>query len=153
MSNTGIKLKVNNVVRIPVTFDEQFCKRWFQFLTPFHTLTKKEEDVMAWILFERYRLSKVISNNALIDKVLFSTDGKKKLREECHLSLPHFQVIMSHLRSKGLIIENRVNPKFIPNITDSENFKLLLLFEFHEAPNKRDSQEVSDGGDSNQEDK
>lgn len=145
-------LKVNNVVRVPVTFDEKFCKRWFQFLTPFHSLTNKEIDIMAWILFERYQLSKVIADNSLIDKVLFSEDGKRKLRRECNLSLPHFQVIMSHLRQKGLIVDNVVNPKFIPNITNTENFKLLLVFEFNESNNKTDSQEISGGGETDSED-
>lgn len=145
-------IKVNNVIRIPITFDEKFCKRWFQFLTPFHNLTNKEMDIMAWILFERYKLSKVIVESSLIDKVLFSEDGKRKLRRECNLSLPHFQVIMSHLRQKGLIVDNMVNPKFIPNITNDESFKLLLVFEFNEGSNKESSKEISSRGEADTED-
>lgn len=57
-------------------------------------------------------------------------DTRKKVREECNMSLPHFQVIMGKLRKRKVIIDGKINPKFIPNINEDSNMlQLLLLFE------------------------
>ena len=59
-----------------------------------------------------------------------SEDTKKKVREESNISLAHFQVIMGKLRRNKVIIDNKINPRFIPNITDENgSFKLMLLFD------------------------
>ena len=44
-------------------------------------------------------------------------------------TLPHFQVIMGKLRKSKVLLDNRVNPKFIPNIDNPSSFRLLLNFE------------------------
>ena len=37
---------------------------------------------------------------------------------------------MGKLRRNGLIVNNKINPRFIPNITeDNGSFKLMLLFD------------------------
>lgn len=59
-----------------------------------------------------------------------SEDTKKKVREECNITLPHFQVIMGKLRKSKVIIDGKINPRFIPNVdTETGYFQLLLLFE------------------------
>ena len=59
-----------------------------------------------------------------------SDDTKRKVREECNITLPHFQVIMSKLRKNKVIIDGKINPRFIPNIDgDTGVFQLLLFFE------------------------
>ena len=73
----------------------------------------------------------VISDDNLLDSVLMSEDTKRSLRDECNIKHPHFQVIMSKLRKANIILENRLNPRFIPNVKEENgNFKLLLLFKF-----------------------
>jgi hypothetical protein len=47
-----------------------------------------------------------------------SEDVKKKVREECHITLPHFQVIMGKLRKNKVIVDGKINPRFIPNINE-----------------------------------
>ena len=90
--------------------------------------------------FTRYRLSDDrlfisegflnIKDDEILDRVTMSEDTKKKVREECGITLPHFQVIMGKLRKSNVIVDNKINPKFIPNIDEeSGNFKLLLLFD------------------------
>ena len=59
-----------------------------------------------------------------------SEDVKKKVREECGITLQHFQVIMGKLRKNNVIIDGKINPKFIPHITEENGiFQLLLLFD------------------------
>lgn len=122
--------KANNVVRIPCSLDGSFFRYWFMFLKPFHKLTDREIDVITSFVKHRYELSKVIKDDDILDKVVMSEDTKRKVREECNITLPHFQVIMGKLRSSKVIIDGKINPRFIPNIEEEDGFfKLLLLFE------------------------
>lgn len=125
--------RADNVIRIPTSLKGKFFRYWFEFLEPFHHLTKREIEVIACFARHRYELSKAIkdSNVLDIDKIIMSEDTKKKVREECNISPAHFQVIMGKLRKNKVIIDGKINPRFIPNIPDDgETFQLLLLFEF-----------------------
>lgn len=129
-----ITKKANNIVRIPTSLNGKFFKYWFEFLKPFHKLTNRELDVIAGLVKHRYELSKVIKDTDILDKVTMSEDTKEKVRIECKLGKPYFQVIMSKLRHNNLIIEDRINPRFLPNIKgEDNNFQLLLLFDFNES--------------------
>ena len=122
--------KPNNIARVPCSLDKSFFRYWLMFLEPFHKLTKREIDVAASFVKQRYELSKVIKDSEILDRVTMSEDTKRKVREECNMTLPHFQVIMGKLRKSKVIIDNKINPRFIPNIReDSGTFQLLLLFE------------------------
>lgn len=122
--------KANNVIRIPTSLDGKFFRYWFMFLQPFHKLTERETDVITAFVKHRYELSKVIKDEDILDRVTMSEDTKKKVREECDITLPHFQVIMGKLRKNGVIIDGKINPRFIPNISEeSGHFQLMLLFE------------------------
>lgn len=122
--------KPDNIVRIPCSLDKSFFRLWFKFLEPFHKLTDREIDVITSFVKQRYELSKVIKDNEILDKVTMSEDTKKKVRGECNITLPHFQVIMGKLRKNKVIIDGKINPRFIPNIDEETGiFQLLLLFE------------------------
>ncbi len=122
--------KPNNIVRVPCSLSRGFFRYWFMFLEPFHKLTDREIDVITSFVKQRYELSKVIKDNEILDKVTMSEDTKKKVREECNITLPHFQVIMGKLRKNKVIIDGKINPRFIPNIDEETGtFQLLLLFE------------------------
>lgn len=123
-------IKPNNVIRIPCTLDTLF-RYWLEFLIPFHNLTSRETDVAAAFLKERYLLSKVILDGDLIDRTLMSEDTQKKLREECNLGDPHFQVIKSKLKQKKFFIDGRVNPRLVPNVREENGlFQLLLVLDY-----------------------
>ena len=60
-------------------------------------------------------------------------DTKKRVREECNVTLPHFQVIMSKLKKSKVIINNKINPRFIPNFKPREStFQVLFYFKLEE---------------------
>ena len=120
----------NNIVRVPCSLSKNFFRYWFMFLEPFHNLTDREIDVITSFVKQRYELSKVIKDNDILDKVTMSEDTKRKVREECNITLPHFQVIMGKLRKNKVIVDGKINPRFIPNIDEETGtFQLLLLFE------------------------
>ena len=55
---------------------------------------------------------------------------EKKIIDECGITLSHFYVLTSNLRSKGILTETGINPKLIPRISKDNNgyCQLLLLF-------------------------
>ena len=71
MENKSAGPRPNNTIRIPCDLNSLF-RYWLKFLTPFHNLTSRELDVATAFLKERYRLSKVILDNDLIDRTLMS---------------------------------------------------------------------------------
>lgn len=122
--------RVNNIVRIPTSLQGRFFRYWVDFLHPYHKLTSRESEVITAFLKERYNLSKKVSDPEILDTILMSDDIQRKVREECGMSRSHFQVIMGKLKKSGILENNKINPKFIPNIREDENsFQLLLLFE------------------------
>lgn len=125
--------KSNNIVRIPCSKSNSFFKYWFMFLEPLHKLTNKEIEVMAAFINKRHALSKSILSEEILDKVTLGEETKRNIREELGINFSHFQVIMVNLRKKGAIKDGRINPKFIPNLSeDDENFQLMIHFDFKE---------------------
>lgn len=123
-------MKMNNVVRVPTSINGKFFRFWLEFLEPFHSLTKRELDVATSFLKHRYELAKVIKDPDILDKVTMGEETRRKIRTECKMTLPHFQVVMSKLREGKFVIYNKINPRFIPNIEVGEGyFSLLILFE------------------------
>ena len=114
----------DNVILVPCT-KKSFFYKWLEFLKPFHSLTNREMEIAASFLAKREELSKVISDNSIIDSVLMSEDTKKKIRE-------HFQVVMGELRKSKFIDNNSINPKFIPNLSDDNNVMLLIYYKFND---------------------
>lgn len=120
--------KPNNVVKVKATIGIDLFKKWFIFLKPFHNLTNREIDVIACLTKERYELSKAISDETLLDKVVMSDDTKRKVREECGITLPHFQVIMSKLKKSQVIVDNKINPRYIPIFKPGDTTFSVLFY-------------------------
>ena len=126
-----VKKGVDNVVRIPCKLDYSFFKMWFMFLQPFHHLTEREMEVATSFVKQRYQRSKVVCDNEILDRLVMSEDTKRKVREECNITLPHFQVIMGKLRKNNIIVDGKLNPRYIPRVIEENgSFKLMLLFDF-----------------------
>lgn len=127
----GSKLpKPNNVVTVPYGEDIDFFRGWCIFLRPFVKMTDRETDVMASFLKQRYELSKVISDQGILDSQLMSKSTANKVIEECNISPQHFYVIMGNLRKNKIVTDTGLNPRLIPNIRVDDNgiFQLMVLF-------------------------
>jgi len=121
--------KPDNVIGIPTTLDK-FFRYWVEFLRPLHGLTEREIDVITAFLKKRYELSKDILDPIKLDKYLMNEGTKAEIRDECHISPAHFQVIMGKLRKSKIIKDGNINRKFIPNIkSDGDTIQLLLYFQ------------------------
>lgn len=121
--------KPNSVIALKSSLTGSFFKIWLEFLKPFHKLTKRETDVLASFLKQRYGLSKVIKDQEVLNKYTMNEETKRKVREECGISQAHFQVIMTKLKKSKMIENGKIHPKFIPRVEeDAKDFQLLLSF-------------------------
>ena len=122
--------KPNNVIALKSSLSGRFFRIWLEFLRPFHKLTERETDVMAAFLKQRFELSKVVSDQEVLNKLTMSEDTKRKVRDDCNISQAHFQVIMTKLKKSKMIDNGKINPRFIPRVEqDAKSFQLLLSFE------------------------
>ena len=121
------KYKPNNAFNVPVTKLLDFFKWWCVFLRPFIPLTDREIDVVASLLKQRWELSKLIKDPPVLDAMSMSSATLDKVAEECKMTKPHFYVVMSSLKKKG-IIDGYITPKLIPNLKEEGKFKLTILF-------------------------
>lgn len=122
--------KPNSVIALKGNLSGSFFRIWLEFLRPFHKLTERETDVMASFLKHRFELSRVVSDQGLLNSLTMSEDTKKKVRDDCNISQAHFQVIMTKLKKSKMIDNGNINPRFIPRVEhNAKNFQLLLSFE------------------------
>lgn len=122
---------VNNVIKIPSKLETDFFKYWLEFLKPFHNMSPRECEVIAELLRTRYELSKVVKDPILLEKITLSEEYREKVRHTLGITANHFQVILCKLRKSGVLLDDRINPKFIPNVTEDNSngsFKLLFIF-------------------------
>lgn len=129
--------RANNVIRIPTSLQDKFFRIWIEFLTPLHNLTNREKDIVAAFIKARHELSKSIIDDSLLDRVVMSEDTKSKIKEECRVSDAFFQVILGKLKKTKVIVDGRINPKFIPkNLSPGDKaFQLLLYFDLDDNNN------------------
>ena len=129
------KRSPNNLIKVPVTSKKDFFKWWCIFLRPFVNLTNREIDVVSSFLKQRWELSKIVSDPAILDAMVMSDDTKKKVMEECSITLQHFYVVMSNLRKHKVLKGTIINPRLIPNIreTDNDCFELRIIFKQEET--------------------
>lgn len=136
------KILPNNVIRLPTSYDNFFIW-WFKFLEPYHRLTPKEIELAAEFVKKHIELSKGITDPKLLDKVLMLEETKREIRESLNMKYPNFQVLLSNLRKNKVIENDKLNPRFIPNLKIDENdFKLLFLFQIKDVDKTDSSKSV-----------
>lgn len=127
-----MKRIADNVIRIPTTLDGgNFFKYWFNFLKPLHGLTNRETEILTELATKRFELSEFISDDYLLDQAMLSSDSRKEIRDKFGISANNLATIITVLRKNKLLIDNKINPRFLPNVKkDDKNFKLLFFFDF-----------------------
>lgn len=114
-----------NVQSFDVT-KENFFRMWLLILQPFLKLRNKELDALAKMLYHRYLISLEVRNKEMIDDLLFSKKVKDKIIEELDIKDYSFDMIITALRKKKIIIGKTINKQVIPTINEPfTNFKLI----------------------------
>ena len=120
--------KPDNAVKLTVGIERLF-QLWLTFLKPIHKLTDGEMRLASEFLLKRHELQREIQNEQLVDVASMSSEVKKEVMTKLQMDNRYFQVVMSRMRCKKFILNNAINPKFIPMLNDSNVFRLLLYFD------------------------
>tara|TARA_R110000851_G_scaffold71614_3_gene159203 strand:+ start:5902 stop:6315 length:414 start_codon:yes stop_codon:yes gene_type:complete len=109
---------------------KKFFMYWLQFLKPYHKLRDKEIEMLSLFLNKRYELSKKITDEDILDTMLFDKRIKDQIKEEMNYSNHQvFNNMLSSLRTKGVIVNGKINKGLIPELTGlGKNFKLIFNF-------------------------
>ena len=130
------------VLTIPCTPSDEkdFFLRWVEYLRPRHGLTPTEQKVLAACLRHRYELSKSITDPVVLEETCLNEANREKLKQELGMSSPQLTGVLASLKNAKVIApKNKLNgraeyykiaPSFIPDIDDSGEFKLLLVFKY-----------------------
>ena len=131
----------SSITQIPCTLDK-FFKYWLQFTAPLHKLQNKDIEVLSFILKKRYELSKVITDDNVIDSYLLSREIRDQMLEESGETRSNFQVTLSKLRKQGVISpDGKINKRFIPNLdNDSLRFELMIIFDIKDGTKQTSSE-------------
>lgn len=126
---------VSNVVRVCCKPDKDFFRMWLDFLTPVHKMTYREKDAVAAILKRRYILGKVIHDDALLDKAVFSAGQKKEIAKDAGITEGYLKVLLCKLRAKGVIKGESINRLLLPKgVTEgSKSCSMLVYYDFDES--------------------
>lgn len=122
-----ITIKSNQ--KLKMSLDGDFFRAWVEFLRPLHKLAKREMDVLAAFLKERYELNKVITDQNVLDKMLMSRETKQKIRGDCNMSIKQFQGINTKFKKNGVVKDGKIPLTLIPNIKE-EGVGLMIYFSF-----------------------
>ena len=99
-------------------------------MLPMVKMTPKEIDVVSNLLYQRWKLSQVITDPAVLDSQLMSNDTLSKVIKACNITRQHFYVLMSNLKKHKVITKTGINPRLLPNIPaeGDDTFQFLILF-------------------------
>lgn len=137
----------DSVLRIPCSSEGDFIKTWLTFLTPLHKMTPSIVALAGEIIRKRVELSRVISDDDILDKFLFSDEKiRKEIMSNCNISSSNYHVGITKLKKAGFFIDGKVNPKFVPKIDEgATKYSMMLLFTI---PEKNDGSTESSKEDS-----
>lgn len=121
------KFHNTNIQSLVLKNRQQFFHSWLTILQPFLKLRKREIDVLSKILYYNYEIGKDIKNEDLKYELLFSSKIRKQIAKEIGIKDCDFGNILSTLRKKSMIINNRINPSIIPKVSnDFKSFNLVF---------------------------
>lgn len=122
-------MKPNNTIVLKCT-EDSFLRTWMEFLAPFHRLTSRERDVAARLLKQYFRLKAEIDDPEVLRDVLWSRTSRKDMMTSLGMSSAHFQMVLAKLKKAGIIVNDDLNPKFIPHMSDNPRHMLCIVFDW-----------------------
>ncbi len=110
-----------------------FFRLWVAWLAPYHKLTAREQDVMARVLFQYFKIMrKTTTDPSIINELLWTQESRKDMRESLQMSQAHFQIILGKLRKNGVLREDKsIEPRYIPHLSNMDTrFFMQICFDW-----------------------
>ncbi len=96
---------------------------------PMHKMTEQEIKIVTLFLYYYNEEKSNFAREADLWKHLFSYDMKLKIREKLGINNPVFQNLLTSLRKKKVIQDNKISSYYLLNINaDDEAFELIFRF-------------------------
>lgn len=109
---------------------EDVFKHWLEFIKPINHLSDKEVDIVSKFLYKKFVLEQKINDEDILYTHLFSTAVRNEIMDELDMKADRFNNLLSALRKKEVIVNNRINKLFVPNI-DSNAKQFTIMFKFN----------------------
>lgn len=110
-------------VKVP---QNKLFSTYLMWLNPVLNLSKGELDILAALLTIHYNHRKYAPE--VLNPLLFSENTFEEIRKRIKINTKLFNKLVNSLKDKGLIEENRLNPKLTTYPEDGK-FKLFVTFE------------------------
>ncbi len=120
---------VKKVITIPSNLKKVF-EEYLYLTKPLHGLRPLEIKLIAMFLY--YNVQEMDNFKREEDRwaKLFSYEVKLQIRDELKLKDHTLQNLLSSLRKKGVIVDNKITPYYVPKVEASTtNFKLIYNFD------------------------
>lgn len=122
----------SNAFHVKTALDDFFIK-WVNFLQPFHGLSGANALVLASLLKYRHYLVSMLLSEKEADETLLGKECKEVFMEENHMSSNYLEVALSRLRKAKVIVNDRIDKKFIPILElGSNQYNLIINFELYD---------------------
>jgi hypothetical protein len=96
---------------------------------PMHKMTDQEIKIITLFLYYYNQEKENFVREADLWKFIFDYDTKLKVREELGISNPVFQNILTSLRKKKVIQDNKITSYYLLNIKNNDDaFELIFRF-------------------------
>ena len=108
-----------------------------------HNLSAKERLIMAAYLRKHFELSQKVNDEAILSRILMDETTKLQIMEECDIKRAHLQVITAHFKKEGLMVDGKINPKLIPDLSkealEKGELRLLIVFKYERGNSNQES--------------
>ena len=113
--------------QIPITIKSVDTKdrlvKFLNIIHKFHNLTSKEIAILVEFIVEYYAIKKKVTDNELLNKLLFDHTVKRKIGTRLNIKDSVFQNYLTVFRQKGVIKDNALNTSYIP---PEEPFEIII---------------------------
>lgn len=127
---TPKKPSADGLVIIPTT-NSNFLRSWLELMKPLHHLAPREMDFAAVLLAKRHEIEKEVTNQNMIDKLLFEEENKEAMMKEAGITRMHMQAILRRFRENGFLEGKRIATIYTPSWTEGKPFRMVFVFENH----------------------
>lgn len=108
-----------------ITFKEDektIIKSYLKFTKPIHRLSPKEIDLLTEIIYKYFQEKDNFKREADLWKKVFDYDSKMEYKEILDIQDPSMQNLLSSLRRKKVLNNNKVEESYIPKLDNKEFF-------------------------------
>lgn len=123
-----MNVRIDNIVRFNVTKGRMYSI-WLRLLLPFHKLSPKLIEVATQLIIRRDELLGKLEDKSLLKALLLSSDTADVITQRLNLSKKHYYVCIHRLKEAGFIKGDDINHRFLPKLSNSQNYNLLFYFD------------------------